>query len=333
MKLSILDQSPISSGKTAKEALETSIKLAKLGETIGYKRYWIAEHHDLFGLACPNPGIMLSTIGAHTNTIRLGAGAVLLPYYKPFRVAETYNLLATLFPNRIDLGLGRAPGGSAEVSLALVDNYLAQVRKYPEQVHELLNYIYNTDEEASTNFKISPTPIPNNPPHVWMLGTSERSAHLAAKDGMPYAFGHFMSHDNGISIVNDYREQFRMNDQQPEPEVIIALSVICAETNEKAEQIAQSYLLWQLRQDQPTTDRAIPSLSEVESYYFTTEEQEKIQKLKKQMIIGDPQTVKAKLLDIQQQYDADELMIVTITHDEIDKFNSYKLIMDQFSDK
>src|SRR5699024_6060493 len=112
MKLSILDQAPISEGKTAQEALQASVRLAQHGERLGYYRFWMAEHHDLFGLACPNPDVLLGVIGSHTNTIRIGAGAVLLPYYKPFRVAETYHLLATLFPDRIDLGIGRAPGGS-----------------------------------------------------------------------------------------------------------------------------------------------------------------------------------------------------------------------------
>src|SRR5690625_3759696 len=131
LKLSILDQAPISAGKTSQYALQSAVRLAQLGEKLGYERYWIAEHHDLFGLACPNPDVMLGVIGSQTNKIKIGAGAVLLPYYKPFRVAETYNLLTTLFPERIDLGIGRAPGGSAEVSMALSNNYLEQVRKYP----------------------------------------------------------------------------------------------------------------------------------------------------------------------------------------------------------
>src|SRR5690625_4995391 len=143
MKVSILDQSPISVGMTEQDALQASIRLAQHGERLGYERYWIAEHHDLFGLACPNPSVMLSAIGAQTRNIRIGAGAVLLPYYKPYYVAETYNLLATLYQGRIDLGLGRAPDGSAEVSLALSDNYLAEVQKHPEKIAELQAFLHN----------------------------------------------------------------------------------------------------------------------------------------------------------------------------------------------
>ena len=123
MKLSILDQAPISSGQTAQDALNASLKLAQAGEKLGYTRYWIAEHHDLPGLACPAPEVMLSYIGANTSSIRIGSGAVLLPHYKPFKVAEVYHMLATLFPGRIDVGIGRAPGGSAEATNALSDNF------------------------------------------------------------------------------------------------------------------------------------------------------------------------------------------------------------------
>lgn len=141
MKLSILDQSPISTGKTSRNALNASVDLARLGDELGYTRYWIAEHHDFSGLACPNPDVMLGIIGAQTEQIRIGAGAVLLPHYKPYRVAETYNLLATLYPGRIDLGIGRAPGGSAEASMALSGNFLENVRHMPEKLDELLQFL------------------------------------------------------------------------------------------------------------------------------------------------------------------------------------------------
>src|SRR5699024_606504 len=165
--------------------------LAKQCEELGYHRYWIAEHHDLFGLACPNPDVMLGAIGSRTEKIRIGAGAVLLPYYKPFRVAETYHLLATLFPNRIDLGLGRAPGGSAEVSLALTDNYLHQVRHYEDDIDTLLQFFHPSSGDQPYG-NITPTPVPETAPHTWILGTSERSAKLAAEKGLHYAFADFM---------------------------------------------------------------------------------------------------------------------------------------------
>lgn len=232
LKLSILNQAPISEGQTAQSALDKAVKLAQLGDELGYHRYWIAEHHDLFGLACPNPDVMLGVIGSTTETIRIGAGAVLLPYYKPFRVAETYNLLETLFPGRVDLGLGRAPGGSAEVSLALADNYLEQVKNYPGDIDELLRFLYNEHAEDHPNGNISPTPVPNHPPETWLLGTSEKSALLAAEKGMNYAFGHFMTDKDGPEVVKTYRNRHSEN-HNSRGHVIIAVNVICAESERR----------------------------------------------------------------------------------------------------
>lgn len=327
MKLSILDQSPISSGKTAQRALQTSVKLAQLGEELGYHRYWIAEHHDLFGLACPNPDVMLGVIGSQTNRIRIGAGAVLLPYYKPFRVAETYNLLATLFPERIDLGLGRAPGGSAEVSLALSDNYLKQVNQYPKQIDELMKFLHRRFPKDHPYSKISPTPVPETPPQTWLLGTSDKSAILAAEKGLDYSFGHFMTDYDGPEIVKMYRESFQEKHDSL-GRVIVAINVICAESSEKAYELALSSLLWKIQQKKNVDNRAVPSVDEAKNYSFTEEEKEKINK---NMIIGDPDEVKEQIVALNEQYGADEMMIVTITHDEEAKFNSYRLLMEQFS--
>src|SRR3954454_8929241 len=164
MRLSILDQSPISSNQTAQEALTESVKLAQAGEGLGYTRYWIAEHHDLPGLACSAPEVMLSYIGANTSTIRIGSGAVLLPHYKPYKVAEVYNMLATLFPGRIDVGIGRAPGGSAEASNALSDNFLQQVWNMPNSVKDLLYFLDNKIPTEHQHAKVSASPVPKVAP-------------------------------------------------------------------------------------------------------------------------------------------------------------------------
>lgn len=329
MQLSILDQSPISAGETAKDALKSSVELAKLGEALGFQRYWIAEHHDLFGLACPNPDVMLGVIGSHTQSIKIGAGAVLLPYYKPFRVAETYNLLATLFPRRIDLGIGRAPGGPAEVSMALSDNYLEQVKHYSKDIDQLIDFLHNRFSDDHMFKKITPTPVPNTPPHVWLLGTSEKSAILAAEKGVSYSFGHFMTDTNGPKVVQTYREQFYSN-IQTFPYVIVAIHVICAETTKAAHELALSYCLWNIQQEKNVSNVTIPSITEAKQYTFTREEKEKIQQMKEKMIIGNPEEVKEKMLNIQTAYAADELMIITITHDLEKKFHSYRLVAEQF---
>lgn len=326
ISLSILDQSPISAGMEAKDALEATIELAKHAENLGYERFWVAEHHDLFGLASPNPAVLISAIGAKTRKIRLGAGAVLLPYYKPFHVAETYNLLASLYGDRIDIGLGRAPGGSAEVSLALSDNYLAGVREFPEKIDELQGFLGKNFPENHKFETITPTPVPPVPPSIWLLGTSEKSAKLAAEKGMNYVFGHFMTEDDGPKIAETYRKDIKANHPGKKRRLIVALNIICAETEETAKDLAKSQFLWKLRQRVPDADHRVPSLSTAKNYPYNKEELEKFNQFLEDAIIGDPDQVKEKLESLHKLYQADEYMVVTIVHKGEDKRRSYTLL-------
>ncbi|KAA9023942.1 LLM class flavin-dependent oxidoreductase [Niallia endozanthoxylica] len=326
MKLSILDQAPISSNQTAKEALGESMKLAQAGETLGYIRYWIAEHHDLPGLACSAPEVMLSYIGANTNNIRIGSGAVLLPYYKPYKVAEVYHMLATLFPNRIDVGIGRAPGGSAEATNALSDNFLQQVWSMPDLVKDLLHFLDNSLPENHKYSKVTASPLPEVSPVPWILGTSKKSAILAAQNGLPYAFGQFMSDKDGASIIQTYKDSFTPRKQGDRPKVILTVSAICAETNDRAEEIALSPLIWSLLKEKGEGHHGIPSIQEAKEYVLNETEKNTLQKMKQNMIIGNPHVVKERLNELQILYQADEIMIVTITHSPEDRIHSYQLI-------
>ncbi|MFC3041357.1 LLM class flavin-dependent oxidoreductase [Virgibacillus xinjiangensis] len=323
MRLSILDQCPISSGSNAKEALNESIRLAERADELGYTRYWIAEHHDLPGLACPAPDLMLSAIGRSTDSIRLGSGAVLLPHYKPYNIAERYNMLAALFPGRIDLGIGRAPGGSAEVTMALSDNFLEEVRKMPGKLDELLSFFGEGFPEDHMFSKITPRPLPDQQPIPWLLGTSEKSAILAAEKGMPYAFGHFMTDQDGPGIMRKYKES-------SSSETITAVSVICAETMIEAEKLAWSNVIWKLKQDQGESESGVPSLQEVENYPLSEEEKQKANNMLNSIIVGDPPTVKEKLIELGQQYDAEEFMMLTITHSYEARLRSYELLAEEF---
>ncbi|PLR85313.1 LLM class flavin-dependent oxidoreductase [Bacillus sp. V33-4] len=328
MKISILDQSPISSGKTAGQALQASMHLAQMGEKLGYSRYWIAEHHDLPGLACSEPEVMLGYVGANTKKIRIGSGAVLLPHYKPYKIAETFNMLATLFPDRIDIGIGRAPGGSAEVTMALSDNFLEQVRKMPELVKNLLHFL-NNDFSADEMFsKISAAPLPAVSPQPWILGTSEKSAILAAEHGTAYAFGHFMSEKERPDILKQYTADFKVNGMLKRPASILAVSAICAETTEKAEELALSGRAWQTQLAKGEGKNGIPSVEEARQY-LNSDDHQSIDNSKRQMVVGNPQEVKAELQELQAVYEADELMIETITHSYEDRIRSYGLIADQ----
>lgn len=326
MKLSILDQVPISNGKTATEALEATIELAQFAERLGYKRYWIAEHHDFNGLASPAPDILLGIIGSKTKQIRIGSGAVLLPNYQSYNIAERYNLLASLYPGRIDIGLGRAPGGSAEASIALAGNFLEQARKYSEKVDALLKFLQHDFSQEHIFSKVTARPVPIEKPSPWLLGTSAKSAVLALEKGLPYVFGHFMSDADGATIVKGYFDNF----QGEKPQAIAAVSVICAETTEEAEKIALSNQVWRLMQDQGLGNGLVPSIEEAKAYEFTEEDLESLRKSNHHHIIGNPTEVKEKLESLSVSYQTDELMIITITHDYEARKKSYELIAQEF---
>lgn len=328
MKLSMLDQAPISKGKTAADALHASIELAKQGDQLGYERYWIAEHHDMEGLACSNPAVMLGVIGQQTNRIRLGAGAVLLPYYKPFAVAETYNLLATLYPNRIDLGIGRAPGGSAEASMALSDNFLEGVKGMPESLDHLKAFFDQSFPSKHLFSNVDPSPVPITSPVPWLLGTSERSAVLAAEKGLPYTFGHFMSEADGPTIVSKYR-QLAGAESVKQPGPIVAITVICAKTTEEAEELALSSLLWKVQQNKGE-NQGVPSIEEAKKYAYKTEDLALIKKMKHSMVIGNPREVVKQIKSLQACYQVDEFMLVTITHDYESRLRSYQLVAEAY---
>lgn len=329
MKLSILDQIPISEGETPQTALQQTLQLAQKAEQLGYHRYWIAEHHDLAGLSCPAPDIMLSYVGAQTDRIRIGAGAVLLPHYKPFNIAERYNLLASLFPGRVDLGIGRAPGGSAEATSALNDRYLEKVRQYPELIDELIQFQTNGFPETNMFSKITPQPVPSVLPDVWLLGTSEKSALMAAEKGLPYSFAHFMTDKNGPQIVRTYKEQFIHHYPESKPKIVLAVSAICAETEKEARELALSQELWQVQQTKADQNHAIPTIEAAKNYAYSEKDREMIEKARKKQIVGNPSQVKQQLEILREMYQVDEMMILTITHSYEARYRSYELIASQ----
>lgn len=326
MKLSILDQSPISSNKSAREALYESMRLAQVGEMLGYTRFWMTEHHDLPGLASSAPEVILGVIGSNTERIRLGTGATLLPHYKPFKVAEVFNTLATLFPGRIDLGLGRAPGGSAEATNALSDNFLQNVYSMPSLLKDLLHFLDN-DFPADHQFsKISPSPVPDELPETWLLGTSRKSALLAAEYGLPYTFGQFMSDKDGTAIVQDYLDAYVPRKGGQIPQVMVTVTVFCAETTEKADEISLSSFIWSLQKTKGEGRQGVPSIEEAKQYKLDAREKETLVNMRQKCIIGNPQDVKQRLMGLQASYQADEIMINTVTYSAEDRINSYKLI-------
>ncbi|WP_433943119.1 MsnO8 family LLM class oxidoreductase [Paenibacillus sp. SN-8-1] len=232
IRLSVLDLVPQYNGVRSEVALQEAVRLAIHSETWGYDRYWVAEHHDLEGLACTSPEILMSHIGARTQRIRLGSGALLLPHYSPMKVAESFHLLSCLYPGRIDLGIGRAPGGPAHASMALSGNFLQNVTDMPSSMDALIKFFEN--EYQYEDHPVVARPIPQDPPDIWMLGTNEKSGKYAAEFGTGYVFGHFMSEHDGESALRAYRDEFRPGKLRQIPDTMVAVSVICAESEAEA---------------------------------------------------------------------------------------------------
>lgn len=230
--LGVLDLVPRLNGAAAEEALQQSVSLAQHAEAWGYTRYWTSEHHDMEELASASPEVLLSHIGARTATIQLGSGAVLLPHYSPLKVAESFRLLAALYPGRIELGLGRAPGGGPHATMALSGNYLQHVSKLPESLAALTELL--EDRYSYEEHRVTARPIPELPVSLWMLGTNVKSAEFAARYGMGYVFGQFMSDADGTEAVKRYRDGFTPSKTMNEPQVMAAVSAMCAETEEEA---------------------------------------------------------------------------------------------------
>ncbi|MGO4110821.1 LLM class flavin-dependent oxidoreductase [Paenibacillus sp. YAF4_2] len=305
LKLSILDLVPVFENRNDTYALEQAVLLARTAELLGYTRYWIAEHHGMPHLACPSPEVLLGHIGARTERIRIGSGALLLPHYSPLKVAESFRLLASLYPGRIDLGLGRAPGGNAHVSMALSGNFLENVRKMPDKLREVAellqdSYIYEGEP-------VGARPSPPVQPEVWLLGTNKKSAEYAAEFGMGYVFGQFMSDVDGEEVLRSYRESFVPSTLCSKPKVIVTIGVICAETEDEAMQLANSSATATLFQKE-LTDGKTEAYSE------------------RKLLVGTSRSIKTSLEQMSEMYGVDEFMLVTMVPDYYKRLRSYELL-------
>ena len=240
-RLSVLDQSPIAEGGTGAQALKNTIDLAQLAEELGYGRYWLAEHHGTPMLACGAPEIMVAAVAAATSRIRVGTGGVMLSHYSPFKVAEVFSVIAGLYGKRIDLGIGRAPGGDLETIYALQrDRRQLLPEDYAEQVQELLAYFEDGFPPDHPLAKLARLPGTPGAPVVWLLGTSPDSAVMAAELGLPYAVADFINPGSATS-GRLYREMFVPSQRLKRPEVTVAVGAVCAETDDEAQTLSSSW--------------------------------------------------------------------------------------------
>jgi luciferase family oxidoreductase group 1 len=324
--LSVLDQSPIPAGSTPAEALHATLDLAELADALGYHRYWVAEHHATPALACAAPEILIGAIAPRTRRIRVGSGGVMLPHYSPLKVAETFSTLSGLHPERIDLGLGRAPGTDPMTMLALQrDRRHAGPDDFIEQLVELLGLL---EDRLPPNhpFARHASTLPGLPerPEPWLLGSSPQSALWAAQLGLPYSFADFINPE-GAPIAADYRARFVDSERLGAPRVSVGVIAICAETDEQAERLAapSRMMLSLLRQGRLIQ---IPPIEEALRYLETRERSAS----GRRAVIGSPETVRAGLEEVAAEYGAEEVLVLTITHEHDARRRSYELIAETF---
>lgn len=326
--LSVLDQTPVPSGQTGAEALQNTLGLARAADALGYNRYWLAEHHGL-SLAGPSPEALIGPVASATKHIRVGSGGVMLPHYSPFKVAETFSLLAALYPGRIDLAIGRASGTDPITTFALQrDRRQAQADDFLQQLLELLAYYRKElpDDHPFARLQHS-LPGGDQQPEVWLLGSSGQSAVWSKELGLPYAFADFIN-SNGAPIAKSYRAGFEPSKELKSPKQAIGLWVVCAPTEEEAKELASSIQMSMLMLRRGTPIKVPPV--EQALAFLKAEGREPGVSRSRRMIVGDPQQVRQQIESAADDYRAEEAFLVTITHKHAMRRRSYELIANAF---
>ncbi len=330
ISLGILDQSPIPDGGTAAQAVAATLELAQLAEKLGYSRYWVAEHHNAPGFAGTVPEILITRIAALTSRIRVGSAGVMLSHYAPLKVAETFRMLETLFPGRIDLGIGRAPGSDQRTAYALEPGGPYDIAEFPGKIRDLLGFLANDLPEGHPYRQILAQPAGPAMPEMWVLGSSDQSAAYAAMFGLPFAFAHFISGQGGDEACDAYRRHYTPSNAYPAPRTALAVFAICASTAAEATRLAASRELWRLRIERGELG-PIPSPEEALAYPYTDIERARIARTRARQIVGDPAEVKMKIEALAQAHGASDISIVTITHDPAARRRSYELLAAEFA--
>jgi luciferase family oxidoreductase group 1 len=328
VKLSVLDQSPISEGMSGTQALANTLDLARLADSLGYHRYWVAEHHGGPMLAGPSPEVLIGPIAAATSRIRVGSGGVMLPHYSPFKVAESFSVLAGLFPGRIDLGLGRAAGTDPMTTHALQrDRGRALPDDFPQQLAELLAYYEDRFPPSNPLARLARV-LPGRPetPEPWLLGSSPQSALWAGELGLPYAFADFIN-PAGAEIAALYRSNFEPGRIET-PRTVVAAWALAADSDEEAQRLASSSKMafTMLRRG-----RLIEVPPPETALRFLASEGDQLTG-RRRTIVGAPETVRAGIEQVAADYGADEVIVVTITYDHAARRRSYELIAEAFAD-
>ena len=332
-KLGVLDQAPIAEGATPGDALRNSLALARLCDRLGFERFWLAEHHGTPALACASPEAFIGTVAAETSRIRVGSGGIMLPHYSALKVAETFSMLASTFPARIDLGIGRAAGTSPAIAYALQrDRRQPLPDDFRDQLDELLALFDanpNPDGSDAGLLKLKKMLPPFAGPGIYLLGSSPQSAIWAAELGLPYVFADFIN-ANGAAIADYYRRAFRPSALLSEPRLLVAAWAICADSDADALRLsASSRMLMNLLYRGELIP--VPSVEKAESFLQKEGVRADFMPPGRRLIYGSPNTVRAGLQGLSREYGSpDEILLVNILHSAEARRHSYELIAEEF---
>jgi luciferase family oxidoreductase group 1 len=321
MKLSVLDQSLARHPDEAATALQETLTMARWCEELGYERFWVSEHHAFPSVAGSAPEVLLAAIGGVTNRIRIGSGGIMLPHYSPYKIAEVFSLLANLYPGRVDLGIGRAPGADMSTAVALATDGRPKFEKFPELTAQLGEYLWR----ENTQPLVSPKPPEAIP--LWMLGSSPDSAVLAAREGLPYNLGLFINPQADSRLIGLYKQHFQPSELQPEPHAILTLSVFCADSEEQARALHLAYELNLFRFFSGQSNGKSLTPKEACAYPIGPREEAFIHSRAAGRAVGTPAQVWEQLKRLAEDHEADEIMAVTNMYYLDDRKRSFELLI------
>ncbi|WP_028390992.1 LLM class flavin-dependent oxidoreductase [Bacillus cihuensis] len=333
MKISVLDQTQLLEGITAEEGFAHSVELAKYVDKLGYHRYWLSEHHSTDALAGSSPEILASHLLAKTDHIKVGTGGVMLPHYSAYKVAENFKVMSALAPGRVDMGVGRAPGGHHLSTIALQGERARNVDIFPDQIDQVLEYLEDTLPENHPIRGLETTPVIDRKPELWILGTSNSSAILAAEKGLPYAFAQFINYQPGgmEQALKLYVDNFTPSKYLEKPKVLVTMKVIVASTDQKAEKIAESALRFNYYLHRGRLTRLVDSEKAL-SHVIIPSEKREMEAVKETYIIGSKETVAQKIKELTNKFPIDELMAITPIYDFEERKRSFKLLKEAVSE-
>jgi len=327
VRLSVLDQSTVVTGRSPDTSIRESIRLAQHCEALGYHRYWCAEHHNSDSQAGTAPEILIAAIAATTRQMRVGSAGVMLPHYSALKVAEQFRVLEAIAPGRIDLGLGRAPGSDGRTAYALNPRADAAAEQFPASVRDLLAWVSGETLLEGHPFRdVRAQPSGPTAPEVWILGSSDFGAQVAAYFGLPFCFAHFITDGRGANeALSVYRDTYRPSVRHPAPHAAICVWAMAAETQDEAAHLFRSRELWRLGRDRGVYS-ALPSPEEAAAYPYSAGEQARIERLREWALYGTPNVVAGKLRTLAAAYQVEEIAILTTLHDPEARRRSYTLL-------